>query len=75
MRSRGRRAKRDSASRDTTVTKAHTGQTHTFSSGYNGEDRYASARRAELSQRRQRLAEADLKRLAERGERGYLMGG
>ena len=35
--------KGDSASRDTTVTNAQTGQTHTFSSGYNGDDRYASA--------------------------------
>jgi hypothetical protein len=31
-----------SASRDTTVTNARTGQTHTYSSGYNGDDRYAS---------------------------------
>jgi hypothetical protein len=35
--------KGDSTSRDTTVTNAQTGQTHTFSSGYNGDDRYASA--------------------------------
>ena len=35
--------KGDSASRDTTVTNAQTGQTHTFSSGFNGDDRYASA--------------------------------
>jgi hypothetical protein len=35
--------KGDSASRETTVTNAQTGQTHTFSSGYNGDDRYASA--------------------------------
>ena len=35
--------KGDSASRDTTVTNAQTGQTHTSSSGYNGDDRYASA--------------------------------
>jgi hypothetical protein len=32
-----------SASRQTTVTNAQTGQTHTYSSGYNGDDRYASA--------------------------------
>ena len=35
--------KGDSASRDTTVTNAQTGESHTFSSGYNGDDRYASA--------------------------------
>jgi hypothetical protein len=32
-----------SASRETTVTNAQTGQTHTYGSGYNGDDRYASA--------------------------------
>ena len=32
-----------SASRDTTVNSARTGQTNTFSSGFNGDDRYASA--------------------------------
>jgi hypothetical protein len=36
-------AQGDSASHDTTVSNAKTGQTHTFSSGYNGDDRYASA--------------------------------
>jgi hypothetical protein len=36
-------AKGSSASRETTVTNAQTGQTHTFSSGTNGDDRYASA--------------------------------
>jgi hypothetical protein len=35
--------KGDSASRETTVTNAQTGQTHTFSSGSNDGDRYASA--------------------------------
>ncbi len=32
-----------SASRQTTVTNAQTGQTHTYTSGHNGDDRYASA--------------------------------
>jgi hypothetical protein len=32
-----------SASHETTVTNAQTGQTKTYSSGYNGDDRYASA--------------------------------
>jgi len=36
-------AQGDSASRQTTVTSAQTGQSHTFSSGYNGNDRYAGA--------------------------------
>jgi hypothetical protein len=35
--------KGDSASSDTTVTNAQTGQTHTFSSGSGGDDHYASA--------------------------------
>ena len=36
-------AQGESASRDTTVTNAQTGQTKTYSSGYDGNDRYASA--------------------------------
>jgi hypothetical protein len=36
-------AQGESASHQTTVTNAQTGQIHTYSSGYNGDDRYASA--------------------------------
>jgi hypothetical protein len=36
-------AQGESASRETTVTNAQTGQTKTYSSGFNGNDRYASA--------------------------------
>jgi hypothetical protein len=45
-----------SAERTTTVDNARTGQTNTYSSGYDGDDRYAGADGNVLQERRQRLA-------------------